>query len=562
MASPGRYRPVDCSEYIHHNTLSVREFTDLSLAPYAAISYIWKSNVPSPEEYEEIARATFTVVGGEDGDPVSTSVLHEACSAALLEGAAWLWLDCLCIMQTNGADKAWQIQHMYDIYRGCQVCIVMPGGLSRLVSIDEETKWITRAWTLQEVVAPPKAVVLLKWQSGSGRWSGWDGGVQGEVTEVSRGASAKLSLHQLLNACHYPQSLTWTPDDGTEPGDISPVVLGDGGASVGALQWAISATDPEERAMALWQSSLLRTSSRPVDMVFSIMGAFGVALDPRLFHVQDRIGATIALAQGILRQGGKPVWLGLSLDIRPSPFLSSFPDFPVTDVSGKIVWSARRGPLEPNVSDAIYESDSMNEEIDDGDESDGEDASLITLPEYWLTDLPSGTMDDQGYLTISAQAVRIVPTGQIFGKRRTHLFQNNSSIDGDTLGADVPRGVLRVVATDGRVWDILHDVEVAHTARYNESSPVAAYIMIIGTSKRFQMDPVYQPDPRHIGGIILPEMSPIRACVVEEHRPGKFHRSSTFLLEVTRFKPFIEKWSMLSVALGGPNVLPPNTRLS
>jgi len=36
-------------------------------------------------------------------------------------------------------------------------------------------------------------------------------------------------------------------------------------------------------------------------MVLSIMQILGVALDPKGFHADDRMGATIALAQGLLK---------------------------------------------------------------------------------------------------------------------------------------------------------------------------------------------------------------------------------------------------------------------
>ena len=293
-------------------------------------------------------------------------------------------------------------------------------------------------------------------------------------------------------------------------------------------------------------------------MVFSIMGAFGVSLEPKDFGKQDRLQATIALAQEILRQGGKPVWLGLSLDIRPSPFLSSFADFPVTDVSGSVRWETKSGPVRPNVSDAIYDIKSLNEEIEDDDASEGQDASLVFLPQYWLTGMPSGTMDACGYLTITTKAAFIVPTKLVFGRRRTNLNQNNDEIAIREF-ADTPNDVIRIVGTDGRVWDIVEDVDKRQrqAARDGDGTlPVLAYIVIVGTSKPFPKDRVYQPDPRPIGGILLPEMSTIRACAVEEHRPGKFHRSSTFLLDHSRFTPMIDKWKLLSVAIGGPVELP------
>ena len=78
----------------------------------------------------------------------------------------------------------------------------------------------------------------------------------------------------------------------------------------------------------------MRTSSRPVDMVFSIMGLFGVILDPNMFEAENRIGATVALAKEILRKGGRASWLGMSFRLPPCSMLYTSPVFAETSVSG------------------------------------------------------------------------------------------------------------------------------------------------------------------------------------------------------------------------------------
>jgi hypothetical protein len=55
----------------------------------------------------------------------------------------------------------------------------------------------------------------------------------------------------------------------------------------------------------VWRSAMMRTSSRLVDMVFSVMGLFGVALNTKDFQAEDRAETVmIALARGILEKGG------------------------------------------------------------------------------------------------------------------------------------------------------------------------------------------------------------------------------------------------------------------
>ncbi len=151
-ASPCKYRLIDCVQYVRHNTLVIHEFDVLPKESYSAASYIWRGKPFDPSFPEQ--RGFFSVLGAENGDPISIDVLYHVCMASLQKKAKLLWLDRLCIIQQSRDDKAWQIQRMYGIYKACDPCLVLPGGLQRLVCVDEETEWIQRGWTLQEVMAP------------------------------------------------------------------------------------------------------------------------------------------------------------------------------------------------------------------------------------------------------------------------------------------------------------------------------------------------------------------------------------------------------------------------
>ncbi|OTA66080.1 hypothetical protein K449DRAFT_403543 [Hypoxylon sp. EC38] len=106
--------------------------------------------------------------------------------------------------------------------------------------------------------------------------------------------------------------------------------------NVGALARIMSEDlDNDERHHSIWQSALMRTSSRPVDMVFSIMGLFGITLDTSRFEKEDRVKATIELAREIMAKGGRATWLAAAFRIHPSQQISTFPSFPRTSVSGK-----------------------------------------------------------------------------------------------------------------------------------------------------------------------------------------------------------------------------------
>jgi len=513
-ARPGHYRLINCSQYVQRQSLRIYEFTDsIATISYAAISYVWRGNsLDLSKNHSDLG--AFGAKGAEDGDPIGIDVLYHACTASLMEGAPYLWLDRLCIMQTSKDDKAWQIARIYGIYLNCKVCLVLPGGIRQLVTEEEETTWIERGWTLQEVTAPKRAMVLFKWEHGPGSWEGYKGKVKGKVIEVIPKKSVMVLLREMLEACSHSEALWWIPADGSEGrDDISPAILGDYGSMLaGSLLRGMDAEDPEGKAHAIWQNAFWRTSSRPVDMVLSIMGIFGVTLNPRVFHRDDRIGATIALAKEILRKGGKPTWLVMAFDVPPSRFLSSFPEFPRTDVSGEV----------------SLQTASKEQQFD------------LTL--WWVEDLPDGSMDDDGYIIIASKAAPVVYAGETIEKGTFSSTQN------DDLGTDT--SCIRVAARDGKVWEIL---------KHDHSQPVEnskTFIVFLGHAHDY---PRAENSGTNMGPFKLPQLNPLRAIILEEHAPGKFHRSGALTLGEV-FETLIEsEWQEHTFAIGGPDPLPPGT---
>lgn len=410
---------------VKQGILRIVEFLEFPFIPYSTISYPWRgvSIESAPPRY------TFDVEGATDGDPVGIDTLKHACAASLLRGCRHLWLDRLCIMQTDRTDKNWQIRHMYSVYQSCRLCIVLAGGIQRLVRLDEETSWIHRSWTLQEALAPPEIVVLFDWGLGPGTGHSHADNPR-PVEEVIPGESAIMPLPAVLHACTVGY-LSFTPspsynednavlisasmfcgsaaastptrtDGRHEPEIFSPSVV-----ALAIAMDPVLGVDRDIRAHAVWQSALMRTSSRPVDMVFSIMGIFGVTLDPAAFHKDDRRGAAIALAQAILKAGGRASWLGSAFHIEPEHTLSTFPTFPKTSVAGAAF---------VEVYGVVHEVAVLASQ---------------TLPVYPLDNalvpLPTGTMDDMGYFTFRARAVRLTPRARLLRRRARRAGESSAA---------------------------------------------------------------------------------------------------------------------------------------
>ena len=494
-ATPCRFRFIDCSSLISQHTLRVLEYADLSDLEehhYAAMSYIWRGVVgPAPLSMSQFG--SFSVVGAEDGDPISVDVLLHVARACLFDDIPLLWLDRLGIIQTSPTDKAWQIQNMNRIYSSCTKCYVLPGGTRRLVSLEEPTLWIHRGWTLQEAVAPKKCSVVFQWEHSGGVFANPNQrlGTTGCIDNIVPCISGQVPLTPLLNASLSKVVDFRVPCSGSFMGrevDATIRIFGDdeaGSRHAFALSAAMKpmgegSRDPNgtRKKTALWRSAMMRTSSRPVDMVFSIMGLFGVTLNPKDFKAHDRLGATIALGREVLRCGGSPDWLAISLALPPNESLRSFPAFPETDVAGT----------------AIYPIGSRKVEA----------AELMGDIDGWLGTeaIPGARMDSCGFLSFTALSVPVQWTG-VFEPNAT---RSQEAYDDQLLrfNSHIPPFL---VANNGKVWKVNDLNEASALTPSTNFFVVVLGRMYTSSNSRFF-------DPQAL----------VRAVLLEEHEEGKFSR--------------------------------------
>jgi hypothetical protein len=175
-ASIRRFRFIDCDAFTKNKVLKLVSFETLPVLQYSCISYVWNGLRPLRKT------PCFSVNGIRDAHPLNIEILTSACLLSLLKGAQYLWLDLICILQTDLEDKIWQITRMSSIYANCSCCLVLSGGLQRLAKLHsgEQTTWAERLWTLQESVLPKHIYCLYDWRHGSGTLSG-----QAKITKLN-----------------------------------------------------------------------------------------------------------------------------------------------------------------------------------------------------------------------------------------------------------------------------------------------------------------------------------------------------------------------------------------
>ncbi|THU90550.1 hypothetical protein K435DRAFT_841426 [Dendrothele bispora CBS 962.96] len=490
-ATPCRIRFINCHALVEEDTLG--------------------NPIREHEEEEAERLGYFNVLGAESGDPISIQTLRSACLAAQIysDQIEYIWFDRPCIIQNHKEDKAWQITRMFEVYKNADVTIILPGGIQRLVGLDEETAWVHRAWTLQEALAPDAALVLHRWEEEEGAVGNW---------------KADTAW------CDSMGKLRWTP--GTLREDETPQeiearewrtvenvkIIGQPGTpSLNALLDALRTLYDgagSSKYYSIWKCALTRTSSRPVDMVFSIMGLFGVTLDPMSFRTEDRIGATIALSREILRRGGSASWIGISTHAPPCRQLSTFPEFPETSVAGK-AWIKVKGNQETMIEAGT---------IVDEDAHIGK--TTISTREYMI----EGDMDEAGYLNFRRKACVVTPGAA-------------SSVPGLMDCAECLRIMkdpasqhLSVESVDGRTWHFHEGVNFDQYKFPRTAAVVVGYVATTSLSEEYEEF--------------------LKLMLVQEHVPGRCHVVSYFKIP-WNFDWIWENetnWKEFEFSVGGPDI--------
>ena len=141
---------------------------DAVLDGYAILSHTWQGQEQSYREVLDIG-ARCNADGTNPRDFVCAKI-HRSCVLAESHGFLWLWVDSCCIEKNSSTELSEAINSMFRWYAQAEVCYAyladVPSGhdLSANDSAFRTSRWHTRGWTLQELIAP--AIVIFV----SGDW--------------------------------------------------------------------------------------------------------------------------------------------------------------------------------------------------------------------------------------------------------------------------------------------------------------------------------------------------------------------------------------------------------
>jgi hypothetical protein len=143
----------------HYGTPCLKEFSGDNIPPYAILSHTWGPE-GSEVTYKDISKG---IVESKDG----YNKIHFCGRKAASHGLKYFWVDTCCIDKSSSTELQHAITSMFRWYRDAARCYVYLSD----VSIDDcnlnsqfsqfpwesafrASRWFTRGWTLQELLAP------------------------------------------------------------------------------------------------------------------------------------------------------------------------------------------------------------------------------------------------------------------------------------------------------------------------------------------------------------------------------------------------------------------------
>ncbi|KAK0636550.1 heterokaryon incompatibility protein-domain-containing protein [Bombardia bombarda] len=230
---------------LNAETLEVEDgFFEKNTPRYAILSHVWGNEEVVLQDLDDRIAAT---------QKAGYRKIEKTCRLALKEGFHYVWIDTCCIDKLSSAELSEAINSMFRWYQNAGICYVylsdVDSGLTddNFASQFRTSKWFTRGWTLQELIAPHQLTFLT---------SNWDylsdrAGLSHSISDIT-GINQKF----LRNRRQGDVSIGGLP---SQP-------------SVAGIQSLLAQASIAERMS--WASA--RQTTRVEDLAYSLLGIFGV----------------------------------------------------------------------------------------------------------------------------------------------------------------------------------------------------------------------------------------------------------------------------------------------
>ena len=244
-------------------SFSLVEFQGNNIPPYAILSHTWG---PSNEEvtYQDLLNST-------GKDKIGYRKLTFCGEQAAKDGLNYFWIDTCCIDKSSSAELSEAINSMFRWYQNAEMCYVYLSDVSSRTSDRNakfsrrwkrefrKSKWFTRGWTLQELLAPRDVIFYdrnwrkLGTKSGYARWISQIAAIDAKALAEPESSHG---IRERLNSFSVAKRMSWASRRiTTRAEDMSYCLLGIFNVNMPLLY------GEGERAFIRLQEEILKTCS-------------------------------------------------------------------------------------------------------------------------------------------------------------------------------------------------------------------------------------------------------------------------------------------------------------
>lgn len=187
-----------------HLQLELIEEFGRDIPDYAILSHTWGSDEVTYEQ----------VLDGTAQDHQAYSKVMSAVQQAASDGLAYIWIDSCCINKSSSAELSEALNSMYAWYQKADVCYAFLEDVPESKSEDFEAKfaasrWFTRGWTLQELLAPMHIDFFGANQNGTWTLLGDINRLQDQISKITSVEVEYLSGLKNVHDTSIAKRMSW-----------------------------------------------------------------------------------------------------------------------------------------------------------------------------------------------------------------------------------------------------------------------------------------------------------------------------------------------------------------
>ncbi|KAJ6445964.1 hypothetical protein O9K51_00730 [Purpureocillium lavendulum] len=265
--------------------------------------------------------------------------LERSCAAARDLHMAYIWVDTCCIDKSSSAELSEAINSMFWWYQAATVCIAHLADVRALAGDEfEASRWFTRGWTLQELIAPSRLLFYgADWTVLGSRDS-----IKGRIAKatglpealLAHGVASGAGVH--LDDFSVAQRMSWAASRvTTRPEDVAycllgifdinmPLLYGEGRAKAFKRLQEEIIKSTEDESLYAWRCKTDSAQGRHFWGLLAespaAFGNYGTLLPVQSKYLSRRSGRTVTVTNR-----------GLRLDLPVAPFSN--------DASGSIFFA-------------------------------------------------------------------------------------------------------------------------------------------------------------------------------------------------------------------------------